>query len=89
MLVKVKVFFRYLSSRISQTNTISISFSTTQISVLSAAQIRISVITTSITSRILQVQSMLSSITGSTTSSEALGVVTIAEAASEASRYLK
>ena len=69
--------FRYLASRIAQTNTIAISFNTTQLSVLAAAQTRISVITVSITSRISQVQSMLSSITGSTTSSESLGVETL------------
>ena len=69
--------FRYLASRIAQTNTIAISFNTTQLSVLVAAQTRISVITVSISSRISQVQSMLSSITGSTTSSESLGVETL------------
>ena len=84
-----KILFRYLSSRISQTNIVSISFTTTQISVLSVAQTRISVVSTSITARILQVQSMLTSITGSTTNSSSLGVVTIADSVSEASNYLK
>ena len=85
----VKILFRYLSTRISQTNIVSISFTSTQISLLLLAQTRISIVSTSITLRISQVQSMLTSITGSTTNSSSLGVITIADSVSEASTYLK
>ena len=71
------LYISYLATRVTNTNTKSIIFSTTENSTIHAAQVRIAVVSVKIEARITEIQSMLSSITGSTISSSDLGVETV------------